>query len=314
MIRGAGACATSDAARAAALELCAAGAGAVDAVIGGWLALALEEDALLAPLVLFVTGAGAPAEGRVFDGRAVVPGRGARKLRSYPSAEAAPPVTRAAVPRSFGAVSLALSYFGRSSLGALTTQAARALEKASLPERAALVRSLGALGAGALRSHADALLEAAGRGVGGPLTPGDLEAALPQDVAGKLRNGWLEVPFVVRPPREDVRLEVVLAADGRGLLAGAAVVLEPGRVLVPSLGASLPAGTPAPVRGKERPRPGTPLLVEARLASAHLDGADLLVGARGGPAHPPATPLTPDTFPAGFLGLLRTARETRAVL
>ena len=88
---------------------------AADAVAAGFFALAGgRPEALCAPFVALVGGPS--AVGRVFDGRTAQPGKNGTRSRGLRPEEIPSLATRAAVPRSLGAVLLLIASFGNRSL------------------------------------------------------------------------------------------------------------------------------------------------------------------------------------------------------
>ena len=259
-------------AEATASELLSAGATGVDAIIAGFLAAAaVDEGVLLGSLVAIVAGVGVGA--RVIDGRPCQPGRGARRPRGYQADEAIPDAARAAAPRSLGAVALLHAYGAVKPLSALARPAASLARQRGADSRAQAIESLGRSGGAALGGLAHALLRAAGSGAGGLLGEDDLAFA-PSDDAGRFNplpgvDVELALPPWPAPEQTDSserRVDVLLAADGRGLVAALAFAFDRGGPAIPEHELRLSRFAEPVRRSVPRVAPGTPCAAEAPIA------------------------------------------------
>jgi hypothetical protein len=271
VIRGARAGASDGAAATAAQAVIEGGGGAVDAVIAGFFGAAgAHAGVLFAPVVALCAGFG--AGGRVFDGRAAQPGRGAPRPRGFVDEASIPAGARVAVPRSIAAIMLLSSYRGRATLGELARAGVTAAESAGKKERARLIRRVGAGGLLALRATevAAALLAAGGPVAGGALTAADIEEAAPAEAeatATALGEGLtLYTPPFPAPDGGDA--EVILACDARGVIAALAYAPARTGVEVPGLEVTLGLHAVPVRRGVTRLAPGTLLPAPAPLAIA----------------------------------------------
>ncbi len=282
MIRGARAAASQSAAAAAAQAVLDGGGGAVDAIIAGFLGAAgAHPSVLFAPAVAVVAGFG--AGGRVFDGRAAQPGRGAPRPRGFVDEASVPPGARVAVPRSIGMLMLLGGYRGRATLTELSRPGVAAADEAGAKLRAGLLRKVGAAGVLALRNPdvARALLAAGGSMAGGALTETDLEGTPPTegDAETTLVAEGLTVyapPFPTEgengEPRTSAAAEAIVACDGRGVIAALAYVPARDGVAVPDLEVTLGLSAVPVRRGVTRVAPGTLLPAPAPIAIALQSG------------------------------------------
>jgi gamma-glutamyltranspeptidase/glutathione hydrolase len=276
VIRAARAAGSEAAGAAAAQAVVEAGGGAVDAVIAGFFGAAgAHPGVLFAPVVALVAGFG--AGGRAFDGRPVQPGRGAARPRGFVGDAPIPDGARVAVPRSIAALMLLSTYRGRGRLGDLVKAGVAAAEGAGAKARAKLLRKVGSAGVLAMRAPelAEALLAAGGPVAGGALTLADLEEAAPGEAeATALAAGEGLTVYVppFAPLADQGDAEVVVACDGRGVIA--ALAYTPAREGIPLPGFEVTLGRDAvPVRrGVTRLAPGTPLPAPAPLAIAAAPG------------------------------------------
>lgn len=335
MIRGALAIASHPiAAQAASAALDHVGT-AADAVIAGFLAHAgAESGVLLAPAVAILAGVGAGA--RVIDGRALQPGKGAPRPRGWKSEAEVPQAARVGVPRSLAVMTLMHASRGRSRFSDLVKPGVLAAEDAGAVARAALLRRLGASGQTVLRTggFVEALLGVAGTVAGGGLTAEDLERALPDDLPAKSTPMNTEAAVLGLPWNAPLGryapAEVILASDGRGLVAALAYVptrVEDG-LLVPELGLVLGMHAHPVRRGVPRTKPGTALDMSAPIALATRGGmatAIALVGkssvealalapfAEGWPSDAVLEELRIQTKARSVLALIRDARDARVL-
>jgi gamma-glutamyltranspeptidase/glutathione hydrolase len=294
MIRGIGAAASVEVAAAAAQAQLEAGGGAVDAVIAGFFGAAgANPGVLFAPSVALCAGFG--SNGRVFDGRAAQPGRGAPRPRGFVDEAAVPPGARVAAPRGIAMLMLLSSYRGKASLSELCRPGVASAEGAGAKERAKLIRKVGAAGVLALRSPelSRALLAAGGAVAGGALTEADIEEATPTEGEAVVTAAGEALTVYTPPPLESAApaqgsgadVEAILACDGRGLVA--ALTYAPARtgVGVPGFEVSI-GGDAVPVRrGVTRIPPGTLLPSPAPVAIAVQNGGFATAIALLGPAH-----------------------------
>jgi gamma-glutamyltranspeptidase/glutathione hydrolase len=255
---------------------------AVDAVVAGLLSAAAESPGvLLGPLQLLVAGAGAGLIAA--DGRLRQPGLGTPRPRGARTAESIPPPARVAVPALPATVATALASFGTVTLRRLGAPAVKAA-KALSPERASVLDAFCRRGAPFLHDEpvATPLLAVAGRAASGLLTADDLAEVRPEIVRLDERSlrpsGWLRVPW--RDTERDASdVQVVAAADGRGLMCVACYVTAGEGVAIPELGLLAPASAEPVMRGQTRVRPGEPRPSAAPIAIRARKGiADLAVG------------------------------------
>jgi hypothetical protein len=255
---------------------------AVDAVVAGILMAAAESSGvLLGPVQLLVGGAGAGL--LALDGRVRQPGRGAARPRGFLEAEPVPESARVGVPALPAALATALASLGTVTLlRAAGPAIARA--RACSVERAGLIQAFARRGAPSLADHAVAaeLLAAGGRAARGLLTEEDLVGVRPVVVRCHERtlgpSGVLTVPWRVAFG-DATNVQVVAAADGRGMLAIACYETREDGVAVPALGVVAPP-TAAPVmRGHKRVSPGEPRPAAAPIALTARRGiVELAVG------------------------------------
>jgi gamma-glutamyltranspeptidase/glutathione hydrolase len=278
VIRGARAAASEGAAAEAAQAVLDAGGVAVDAVIAGFFGAAgAHPGVLLGPVVALVAGFG--AGGRVFDGRAAQPGRGAPRPRGFVDEAAIPPGARVAVPRSIAMLMLLSGYRGKAPLAELARHGVAAAEGASAKARARLIRRVGAAGVLSLRASEvmRALLAAGGSVAGGALTEADIEEATPTEAEAEATaagEGLTVYTPGQEPPGEgdEGGAEAVLACDGRGTIAAIAYVPARRGVAVPDLELTLGLSAAPVRRGVTRVAPGTLLPAPAPVAIAVRTG------------------------------------------
>jgi gamma-glutamyltranspeptidase/glutathione hydrolase len=286
VIRGIAAVASQPGATAAATAVLEAGGSAADAVLAGFFAAAgTDPGVLLAPAVALVAGAGAGA--RAFDGRAAQPGLGAARPRGFLDEASIPQAARVAAPRSIPMLHLLHTYRGRASLSTLAKHGVLAAEAQGAKARAALIRRVGASGVLALRSPeaVRALLAVGGAVVGGVLTQQDLEESRPAEADAEAHTiaegATVFTPPWAPPEGSHAQAEVILACDGRGLLAALAYVPARQGIAVPELEILLRADAVPVRRGVTRVTPGSPLAAPAPVAIFHQKACWSIVGLAG---------------------------------
>lgn len=255
---------------------------AVDAVAAAVLSAAAESPSvLLGPVQILVGGAGAGL--RAIDGRNLQPGVGQPRPRGFREGDVVPPAARVATPALPAALAAALA-LGAGATLARALGPAIEIARAKSKERAATLRRLSRRGAGAMGESAirDELLAAAGRVAGGVLGEGDFDAVLPQVASARLRErGALEIASV--PWCEGANgsaVEIVAAADARGLVAVASYEIAPEGLSIDALGLVAPFAAEPVRRGETRVRPGSPRPAAAPIALALREAVvELAMGA-----------------------------------
>jgi hypothetical protein len=278
VIRGAAAAASDGAAATAAQAVIEAGGSAVDAVIAGFFGAAgAHPGVLFAPAVALVAGFG--AGGRIFDGRAAQPGRGAPRPRGFVDDSGIPGGAYVAVPRSISMLMLLSSYLGKSSLGELAKAGVASAEAGGAKARAGLIKKVGAGGVMALRTTeiSRALLAAGGTVAGGALTADDIDEAAPGEAeatATPLDTGITVYapPFPLPPDADRGDAEAIVACDSRGLYAALSYDPARGGVAVPGFEVTLGRWAVPVRRGVTRLAPGTLLPAPAPIAIAVQSG------------------------------------------
>lgn len=276
---------------------------AVDAVVAGvFAAAARHATVLLGPVQILVGGAGLGL--RAVDGRVRQPGRDAPRPRGFLPQDEVPPAAYVGVPVLPGALAALLASGGVRTMNQVLAPALE-IAKAASEGRRRILKGLVQRGPAILTDDgvADELVAAAGRVAGGLLTREDLDEARPevvpcrektQGVTVRLPAGALRA--VVRVPWADERpetspdtgsVEVLLAADARGLVAVACYQVGGTAVTIDALGLSAPAMAAPVLRGTPRVRPGTPRPARAPVALLTrvddvVEGAVALVGASAG--------------------------------
>jgi hypothetical protein len=294
MNRGA-ATATSPAAAEAAREVLDAWGSSADAVVAAFFALAGQRaSGLFAPLTMLVAGPGAGA--RVFDGRALQPGKGLARPRGFTHGEAVPDAAHAAVPRSIGALALAQRQRGRQAFARLADRGVALARDAGEELRAKTIATAAREGPSfAIRDpHRSALLAAAGPLARGVLTGEDLDDARAGErpaTDDKVEGATLVLPAALgdasmlgaESPTSvggAGGFEAIAAVDAQGVATCLVAWLDDSGVLVPELGVSLPAcGVPVR-RGVPRVRPGEPRDLAMPMAIVER-GADLRIAVAG---------------------------------
>jgi gamma-glutamyltranspeptidase/glutathione hydrolase len=222
--------------------------------------------------------AGFGAGGRVFDGRAAQPGKGAARPRGFVDDASIPDGARVAVPRTIPMLMLLSGHKGRATLSELARAGIAAAESAGKKERARLIRRIGAAGVLALRAAEveRALLEAGGPVAGGALSAADIEAATPAEgeaIATAIAEGTTAYTPPFPPPESDSGdAEVIVACDARGTIAALAYAPARRGVTVPGLEVTLGLHAVPVRRGVTRLAPGTVLPGPAPLVVAVQPG------------------------------------------
>jgi len=334
VIRGIAAIGSHPGATAAATAALEAGGSAADAVIAGFFAAAgADPGVLLGPAVALVAGASAGA--RAFDGRAAQPGLGAVRPRGFVDDATIPVGARVAAPRSIAMLLLLHTYRGRATLASLVKPGILAAEAEGAKARAALIRRVGAAGVLALRTPeaARALIAVGGPVAGGALSAQDLEEARPAEADAtidEIAEGASVFTSPWPPPPDALaQAEVILACDGRGLLAALAYVPARQGIAVPELELLLRADAVPVRRGVTRLAPGAPLAAPAPVAIFHqkagcwavvglpgsprVDPRKLATLAGGAPAERALAELIDPGAARGPLGLISDGRSARVV-
>lgn len=261
--RGA-ALATEPAAEEAADAELRSGGGAVGAVIRGYLTTAgRDPGTLLAPLVILVGGIGQAV--RVFDGRALEPGRGTRRPRGFQAGESIPDAARLSVPTALSALSVAHAYAGGGGLSAMLRAASAEAERVGARGRARLLARLSEVGAAALTEPqlSRALLRVGSTSEKGLLTPRDLEPPpdldLPARAVRFASKELFTVPWEPSGAPELGPVAGVCAVDRHGVLAAACFFAPNGGLWIEELDLWAPALAVPVRRGVERVSPGTRL-------------------------------------------------------
>jgi gamma-glutamyltranspeptidase/glutathione hydrolase len=312
----AAAVASESAAETAATEILEQEGTAAEALIAGFLAAsAARPGALCSPIHAIMAGPSTFA--RAFEGRARQPGLGLPRPRGAVSAESVPAAATVAAPGSLAALAVLHAYDGSLSFQRLAGPARELAKGAGAMERHALLTKVGRLGPGAFRAPPvlRPLLAVAGRTEGGLLTEQDFaelrpESAPPRDVQlGDERGAWV-VPW---PSAQEGgrRVEVIAAADIRGVIGVLCYAPDDDGVKVPELGIRLARDAVVVRRGVTRVSPGQMLPAPAPIAIAHA--AKLAFMALGVRAPKPLSPddlakIWPDSMEPGNRSLA-TARD-----
>jgi len=243
---------------------------AVDAVVTALLVAAAESPGvLLGPVQLSVGGAG--AELMAVDGRVRQPGLGIPRPRGVVAGQPVPPSALIGVPAMPAALATVLAALGATTL---VRAAGPALERARAvsPERAAVLQAFARRGPTAMAADAIAgeLAAVAGRASGGTLTVDDLAAVRPAVVSCPEESlgpgGILRVPWRDAVQVGSGATHVVVAADGRGLVAAACYEVAPDGLSIPALGLLAPSMASPVMRGEARVPPGEPRAASAPIA------------------------------------------------
>lgn len=244
-----------------------------EALIAGFLAASAARPGVLwSPLHALIAGPGTFA--RAFDGRARQPGLGLPRPRGVVPAGSIPAGAHVAAPASLGALALLHAYDATLSFQRLARPALEEAKGAGAKERRALLSKVARLGPAALRAPAilRPLLAVAGRTEGGLLSEQDLaevrpESALPREVPLGDDRSALVTPWPA--PGEPGRpVDVIVAADGRGVLGVLGYAPDDDGVPVPELGLALCRDAVVVRRGVPRVAPGEVLPAQAPLAIA----------------------------------------------
>ena len=246
---------------------------AAEALIAGFLAAAaVRPSALWSPVQVLVAGPGTFA--RAFDGRARQPGLGLPRPRGVLETASVPAAAHVAASASLGALAVLHAYDATLSFQRLAGPALELAKGEGAAERRVLLGKVARLGPAALRAPAvlRALLAVAGRAEGGLLSDRDLaevrpESASPRDVrlSGD-RSAWVAPwPAPAAPHRP---VEVIVAADARGVLGALGYAPDDDGLAVPELGIVLTRDAVVVRRGIPRVSPGEVLPAPAPLAIA----------------------------------------------
>jgi hypothetical protein len=257
-----------------------------EALIAGFLAAAATRpSALWSPVQVLVAGPGTFA--RAFDGRARQPGLGLPRPRGVVDMAAVPAAARVAAPASLGALAVLHAYDATLSFQRLAGPALELAKGEGAAGRRTLLAKVARLGPAALRAPAvlRALLAVAGRAEGGLLSERDLAevrpaSAAPREVGlGGDRSAWVfPWPAPAAPQRP---VEVIVAADGRGVLGVLGYAPDDDGLPVPELGLVLTRDAVVVRRGVPRVSPGEVLPAPAPLAIATAEKlAFMAVGVR----------------------------------
>jgi gamma-glutamyltranspeptidase/glutathione hydrolase len=246
-----------------------------DALIAGFLAAAAARPSvLLSPVQALLAGPGVGS--RAFDGRARQPGLGLPRPRGVASGQRVPDAARVAVPASLGLLALLHAHDGKTSFQRLTEPAVEYAAEIGAESRSALLDRIGRRGPSALREAITArpLLALAGRAEGGLLSERDLSEVRPQSrVPREIETGdrrALLVPWPA-PDAQHRLVEVIAAADARGVLAALAYSPDDEGVEVSELGLTLSRDAAVVQRGVVRVQPGEPIPCPAPIVLALFD-------------------------------------------
>ncbi len=277
-----------------ALAVLADGGGAIDGLIGGFFAAAgALPGVLLSPVGIIVGGVGVGA--RVFDGRALQPGKGHQRPRGLLDNAPTPEAARAAVPRSIAALSLLHAYGATQAWSALVHHGVAEAKKCGAKQRGDLLLAIGRGGSTALRTSgiARSMEQAAGPTAGGTLSETDVHEVLPSDGPPRIVALGDGIEAGLPPWSEpsdgltevSAQSHVIVCADRHGVVGALAFVHDDGGVELPSFQLSLPRGGEPVRRGIPRVKPGQPRSAPMALALVRrpADGwyASLGVSARG---------------------------------
>jgi gamma-glutamyltranspeptidase/glutathione hydrolase len=243
-----------------------------EALIAGFLAAsAVRPGVLWSPVQVLIAGPGTFA--RAFDGRARQPGLGLPRPRGAVDAVSVPAAAHVAAPASLGALALLHAYDATLSFQRLARPALDLAKSAGAIERRAVLTKVARLGPAALRAPAvlRSLLAVAGRTEGGLLSEKDLadvrpESAPPREVLLGDRSA-LVMPWPA-PEAPHRPVEVIVAADARGVLGVLGYAPDDEGVQVPELGLALTRDAVVVRRGIPRVSPGEVLPAPAPLAIA----------------------------------------------
>lgn len=249
---------------------------AVGAVLSAFFAAAGEySGVLLGPVSVLVAGVGIGV--RAFDGRALQPGRGAKRPRGYRQHESIPDAARVAVPGAVAAVVVAHAYDGSQRLEAIVKAGVRRARRQRAAARAALLERVGSVGAAALTeaTFVQALLRVAGPSQGGLITPADF-TAVPTVDRKAIRQAIGDSMLLVPPWAAEAAQQVqgaepgaghaVCAVDVRGVFAALCFRRAERGVAIEELELMAPLSAAPVRRGHVRVRPGHRLPAPAAIA------------------------------------------------
>ena len=255
-----------------------------EALIAGFLAAAAVRPSVLwSPVQSLMAGPGTFA--RAFDGRARQPGLGLPRPRGVVETASVPAAAHVAAPASLGALAVLHAYDATVSFQRLAGPALELAKGEGATERRALLAKVARLGPAALRAPAvlRALLAVAGRTEGGLLSDKDMDQVRPESASAREVqlsgdcSAWVTPwPAPAAPHRP---VEVIVAADGRGVLGALGYAPDDDGLAVPELGIVLTRDAVVVRRGIPRLAPGEILPAPAPFAIA-IAGAACLHGAR----------------------------------
>ena len=252
---------------AAAMDLLAAGATALDAVLAGYFAAAgFYPAVLLGPVTLLLGGTG--SGDRAFDGRVRQPGKNAKRPRGTLAGEEPPLAARVGVPYSVPALAVALGYGAQSGLSRLVQSGVALARERGAERRAAVLARVGEVGALAFSEPevSRALVRAFGAPNGGALTPADFARPEGLDVPAirsEPPKARLAAPWASEAAAPFARGSVVSAVDVNGLFVAAAFETQPEASYVGELELSAPLLAAPTLRGVPRVAPGAPIAAAA---------------------------------------------------
>lgn len=257
-----------------------------EALIAGFLAAsAVRPSALWSPVQVLISGPGTFA--RAFDGRARQPGLGLPRPRGVVGKASVPAAAHVAAPASLAALAVLHAYDATLPFQRLAGPALDLAKGQHAAERRALLTKVARLGPAALRAPVvmRALLAAAGRTEGGLLSERDLAEVRPESAASREvrlsgeRGAWV-VPWPA-PAAPHRPVEVIVAADARGVLGALGYAPDDEGLAVPELGIVLARDAVVVRRGIPRVAPGEVLPAPAPLAIASSEKlAFMAIGVR----------------------------------
>jgi gamma-glutamyltranspeptidase/glutathione hydrolase len=251
---------------AAAMDLLAGGATAIDAVVAGYFAAAgAYPGVLLGSVTLLVGGTG--SGDRAFDGRVRQPGKNAKRPRGTLPGEEPPLAARVGAPSSVPALAVALGYGAQSSLARLVQSGVALARERGAERRAAVLSRVGEVGALAFSEPelSRALVRAFGAPNGGALTQADFARPEALDMPALRREARLSAPWAAEAKLPFARGTVVTAVDVNGLFVAAAFDAQPEAAYVEELELSAPLLATPTMRGVTRAAPATPIAAPAPL-------------------------------------------------
>lgn len=269
----------SDARLAPPMEALLRKGNAVDAVVCGlFAAAALVPSVLLGPAQILVGGIG--AGWRAIDGRTRQPGLATKRPRGVRGGQEVPAAATVAVPGLPAAALVAHAAHGKASASAIAAAVAP-LARALSAERAGVIARVLGAGAAALAKETE-MLVVVGPIAGGLLTAEDLRAVRPANVECELADageGWTVARAPWAPRDGGALVQVLVAADARGLVAAACYEVASDGLPINALGLVAAAHAEPVRRGVQRIAPGEPLGAACPLALAHALGVVLALGA-----------------------------------